>query len=64
MKTVNNTYDIFFNDDNNSNNKGFKQTLEYCTKWVDIYNGSNYSYFEDVWVEIFFKNPQGLNLTV
>jgi len=47
MTTSNQTFDIFFNDDNNSNNKGFKETLEYCKNWIEMHNGSNHSYFED-----------------
>lgn len=41
------TYDIYFNDDTDSNNKGFKNTLEYCKGYIDSYNGTNESYFED-----------------
>jgi len=41
------TYDIIFNDDFNSNNKGFRETFEYCRNWIAIHNGSNYSYFAD-----------------
>ena len=42
-----NTYDIFFNDDVNSNNMGFKQPLVYCKDWIENHNGSAHSYFED-----------------
>ena len=41
------TYDIFFNDDNNANNLGFKQTLEFCLNFIHLHNGSNESYFLD-----------------
>jgi hypothetical protein len=41
------TYDIFFNDDFNSNNKGFTETFEYCQNWIAIHNGSNHSYFKE-----------------
>lgn len=47
MTNTNKTFDIFFNDENNSNNKGFKESLEYCKKWIEMHNGSNHSYFED-----------------
>ena len=30
MKTTELTYDIHFNDDYDSNNKGFSSSLEYC----------------------------------
>jgi hypothetical protein len=41
------TFDIVFNDNNNSNNEGFKSTLEYCKNYIEMHNGSNYSYFKD-----------------
>ena len=41
------TFDVVFNDDNNSNSKGFKQSLEYCKKWIEMHSGSNHSYFND-----------------
>lgn len=41
------TYDIYFNDDTSSNNKGFKTTLEECKSYIELYNGTNESYFED-----------------
>ncbi len=41
------TYDIIFNDDNDSNNNGFKESLEYCQNYIITHNGSNHSYFED-----------------
>ena len=47
MTNSKNTYDIFFNDDCNSNNKGFKETLEYCKNYISSNNGTNESYFED-----------------
>lgn len=40
------TYDIHFNDENNSNNKGFKQTFEYCKNYIEQSNGTGESYFE------------------
>ena len=30
MNTENKTFDLIFNDENNSNNKGFAESLEYC----------------------------------
>lgn len=41
------TYDIFFNDNKNSNNLGFKSTLGYCMDYIEIHNGTNHSYFQD-----------------
>lgn len=40
-----NTYDIYFNDSENSNNKGFNMTLEEAKEYIRIYNGTNESYF-------------------
>lgn len=42
-----NTYDIYFNKDQDANNKGFKESLEYCKKYIAMHNGTNYSYFAD-----------------
>lgn len=48
MKTKNNyTYDVVFNDENDSNSKGFKSSLEECKKYIELNNGSNDSYFAD-----------------
>lgn len=41
------TYDIYFNDSENSNNKGFELSLEEAKAYIDQYNGTNESYFED-----------------
>ena len=42
-----NTYDIYFIDSENSNNKGFNMTLEEAKEYIRIYNGTNESYFAD-----------------
>lgn len=47
MAETNKTYDVVFNDDTNSNSKGFKECLEYCINWVNNRNGSTESYFPD-----------------
>lgn len=47
MKTKQFTYDVHFNDENDSNNKGFKYSLEDAKGYIDSYNGTNESYFED-----------------
>ncbi len=41
------TYDVYFNDDCDSNNKGFAQSLEYCKDYITAYNGTSESYFAD-----------------
>lgn len=41
------TFDIVFNDSEQSNCKGFKSTLEYCKNYIETHNGSNNSYFKD-----------------
>ena len=41
------TYDVHFNDSDDSNSKGFNDTLEECKKYIEMYNGTNHSYFED-----------------
>ena len=41
------TYDVVFHDDMNSNSKGFKTTLDECKNYIEAYNGTNESYFED-----------------
>ena len=46
MKT-NYTYDVHFNDEYDSNSKGMNATIEECRNYIDIYNGTSESYFED-----------------
>jgi hypothetical protein len=41
------TYNIFFNDNENSNDLGFKSDLEYCKNYIKMHNGTNHSYFAD-----------------
>ena len=41
------TYDIYFNDENNSNNKGWHASLDECKEYIKTYNGTNESYFAD-----------------
>ena len=45
--TIKLSYNVVFNDDNNSNDKGFEQTLDYCKNYIATYNGTNESYFAD-----------------
>lgn len=44
MKT---TYDVVFNDDENSNSKGFAVDLDSAIAYIQANNGSNFSYFAD-----------------
>ena len=41
------TYDVHFNNDENSDSKGFKTSLEECKNYITLYNGTNNSYFAD-----------------
>ena len=41
------TYDVVFNDDTDSNSKGFESTFDYCKNYILAFNGSNHSYFAD-----------------
>ena len=41
------TFNIHFDNDNDSNDKGLRESLEYCMFYIATYNGSNTSYFED-----------------
>lgn len=41
------TYDVHFNDETSSDNKGFSDSIDYCQNYIDSNNGSSESYFED-----------------
>lgn len=41
------TYNVIFNDNNNSNDKGFKESFEFCLDYIKQKNGTNDSYFAD-----------------
>lgn len=41
------TYDIVFNDSENSNNKGFEMSLEEAKDYIKKNNGTKLSYFEN-----------------
>lgn len=47
MKTKELTYDVHFNDSADSNSKGFQADYDYCKDYINRYNGTNHSYFED-----------------
>ncbi|RHO65698.1 hypothetical protein DW083_20200 [Parabacteroides sp. AF48-14] len=41
------TYDVVFNDDNDSNSKGFKETIDYCMNWIEFNRNNKSTYFGD-----------------
>lgn len=41
------TYNVHFNDDHASNDKGFKESYQYCKDYIEMGSGTNTSYFED-----------------
>ena len=41
------TYDVVFNDEYFSNIKGMNATIEECRDYIDMYNGTNESYFAE-----------------
>ncbi len=41
------TYDVVFNDESDSNNKGFESTKQEAIEYIESNNGTNESYFED-----------------
>ena len=40
------TYDVYFDDDNNTSGKGWKESYKYCKDYIEMYNGTNEGYFE------------------
>jgi hypothetical protein len=42
-----NTYDVVFNDEYDSNSKGMQATLEECKEYIRQNNGTSESYFAD-----------------
>lgn len=46
-KFMKKTYDVVFNSDTASNEKGWQETKEYCLNYIKMYNGTNESYFAD-----------------
>lgn len=47
MNTSKKNFDVVFNDDCDSNSKGFSESYEYCLDYIKTYNGTNESYFAD-----------------
>lgn len=45
MKKQIKSYDVIFNDNSNSNNKGMNGTQKECRQYIKFYNGTNESYF-------------------
>ena len=41
------TYDVHFNNEQDSNNKGFIDSYDDCLSYIEEYNGTNHSYFKD-----------------
>ena len=41
------TFDLQFNDNQNSNCKGFSESNKYCMEFIKKNNGTNESYFKD-----------------
>lgn len=41
------TYDIYFNDSESSNNKGFAMSYDEAKAYIDTNNGTDESYFAD-----------------
>lgn len=41
------TYDVYFNNSDNSNSKGFKETFDFCKNYIESRNGTQASYFPD-----------------
>lgn len=41
------TYDVVFNDSYDTNSKGFAVTKEEAINYIEMHNGTNYSYFAD-----------------
>jgi uncharacterized UPF0160 family protein len=46
-KIIMTTYNIQFNDSENSNDKGFELSLQEAKDYIKKFNGTNESYFED-----------------
>lgn len=49
------TYDVVLQDNTSSMNKGINGTYQECLDYINMWNGTNHSYFEDYkggWVQI------------
>jgi len=43
----NKTYNVCFDSESESNDKGWKESYQYCKDYIDSNNGTNNSYFAD-----------------
>jgi len=43
----NRTYNVYFDSDRESNDKGWKESYQYCKNYIDDNNGTRNSYFDD-----------------
>jgi hypothetical protein len=41
------TFDVVFNDANNTSAKGFAASLDYCLQYITAHNGTQESFFAD-----------------
>lgn len=41
------TYDVIFSDNEKSDCEGFHSDYKYCLEFIDMYNGTDHSYFAD-----------------
>ena len=41
------TFDVVFNNDTDSNSKGWTESYDYCLNYIKQNNGTNESYFAD-----------------
>ena len=48
----NETFDVYFNDSENSNNKGFKESFDYCLKYMDRNFGSYFTEYPNGMISI------------
>ena len=47
LNKITETFNVVFNDENDSNDKGFELTKKEFIDYIEAYNGSNDSYFSD-----------------
>lgn len=47
IEEVSETFDVCFNDDDDTNCKGFRESLGYCRSYIDRHNGTDHSFFAD-----------------
>lgn len=47
MTNLNLTYDVIFNDENDSNSMGFEMTKSEAIDYIKTWNGTDHTYFGD-----------------